>query len=709
MVVRTAPLFPLGDQTRSYPGSVNVDLSHPGRVSPAFDHAALSGSTNVLHYFGAPFVETTDADGNPIAFAFANLTVWKIQNGAIAVDNTFSSGGVIQGLLMVDNGSGTRVLMATFGTGGPTGTAGNATRDMSTGTWTSNTGATKLTAYSIAASADQLAAATGSTSTGRTATIERKIAICPIGSDPTLAASWSTAQAVWNDPTWQINAIAVYEERFCVGGPIGFFIRDQQEGRWKNMTNHVRPHGVNGKVTVAGENCVWYATQTELFRFDGRLMHVETPFRGMERPRDMPQGRVTLLVDNGDRGLAVLETWPDIIEGKHAADAGLRVFKEDGGVITELTSSCLDGSMATAASMASWGATTTDYLVFGFPRPLAVLGVRVLTTAVANTATQSFTAPETLNGSGSWVGLGSIRDATILSVAGKSLQVTGFPASSGESIIGWDEIDGIDQSGVDTYNGIGGLYWYRVASATATGMTASGTPGFHEAFAVEARPGLPHEGLLSQSTNFTGLFRSGGVTRVLEFIRQGGRIIWQDKYHLVTGGGVFCGGLTASPAAGGNNSGRDFVLLGRFAQMYVMEGRTRDATQQKFARLAQITSSEPAPMLAVYNVTPHVDSTSRLSKVRARGVFVQEDDAIQCVIQTDEWKVYNLGVKYGSNAEWDASGVGELWRMHVFLILKDTTQLDPAAPWWGFMEYDCEATGRPPHQAKSFPTGKEAV
>ena len=204
---------------------------------------------------------------------------------------------------------------------------------------------------------------------------------------------------MWNDPTWQINGIAVYEDRFCIGGPLGFFIRDQQEGRFKNMTPHVKPHGVNGKLCVSGENCVWFGTQTELFRFDGRQMWDETPFRGMENPRDMPQGRVTMLADKGNRGLAVLECWPDILEGKHAADAGVRVFKEDGGVITELTSTVLDNDMSTAGDMAAWGTTTTDYLVFGSPFKLECLGVRVLLTASANTATQSFTAPQTLNGS----------------------------------------------------------------------------------------------------------------------------------------------------------------------------------------------------------------------------------------------------------------------------------------------------------------------
>jgi hypothetical protein len=703
------PLFPLGDQLKSYPGSVNVDLSHPGRIAPAFDHAPLSGSADVLHYFSSQFVETTDANGNPIAFAAANLTVWKIQNGTISVDTTFSSGGVIQDIQMVDNGTGTRVLMVVFGIGGPTGTAGNATRNMTSGAWTNNAGVTFLLAYHLRSCSDQLGAATGSAGTGRAALIERKFAICPSTSDPTLAASWSTAQPVWDDPTWQINGVAAFEDRFCIGGPPGFFIRDQQEGRWKNMTQHVRPHGVNGKLTVAGENCVWFGTRTELFQFDGRQMWDRTPFRDIERPRDMPQGRVTMLVDNGNRGVAVLECWPDILEGVHAANAGLRVFKEVNAVITELTSSVLDSDMSTQGSMSGWGATT-DYLVFGFPRPLESLGVRVLLTASANTATQSFTAPQCLNGAGSWVSLGTIRDASVLSVAGKSLQVTGFPASAGESVINWDAIDGISKAGSDTYNGISGMYWYRVTKATGNAMTASGTAGITEAFCVVARPGLPNSGLLTQSTNFTPRFRAGGISRVLEFIRQGGNIIWQDKYHLDTGGGVFCGGFTASPMAGGDNSGPRFVLLGRFRQMYVMEGKARDATQQKYARLAQITATEPAPILAVYNLMlGDPEHLRTLKTVTARGVFVQESDAIQLVVQADENIVYDLGVRYGTQAEWDCSKVGEFWRCHLFFVLKDTTQFDPATPYWQFFSADAQDTTSSPYKALSFPVGVERV
>ena len=708
------PLFPLANQHVSYPGSINVDLSHEGRVSPAFDHADLTGTADVLHYFGAQYISTQDADGNPIDFAFANKTVWKIQNGSISADTTFSSGGVIQDLCMVDNGTGTRVLMAVFGPAGPTATAGNATRDMSTGTWTNNTGADKLTAYFLRSSSDQLGAATGSTSQGRTATVERKFAICVIGSDPTLAASWSTAQAVDIDPTYQINNIATFEDRWCIGMPQGFFVRDQQEGRFKNMTPHVKAHGVNGKLTVAGENCVWYGTRAELFQFDGRQMIDRTPFRGMERPRDMPQGRVTALADNGDRGLAVLEVFPDILEGKHAADAGLRVFKEDGGVITELTSSVLDGSMATQGSMSGWGQTTTDYLVFGFPRPLAALGARVLLAASANTATQSFTTPETLNGAGTWTGLGSIRDGTILSVAGKSLQVTGFPASSGDAFISWTAIDHYTTAQRDTYNSISGLYWYRVRSATTTGMTASGTAGITEAFAVVARPGLPSSGLLAASTNWTGAFREGRVQRVLEFIREGNRVIWQDKYHLDNGGGSFCVGWHAGPSVNGSNSGPFFVILGRFAQKYIMEGKTRDATQQKYARLVQVTTTEPAPILSIYNL--QLGDGRKLTKLRevyAGSVFVQPTDKIQLFVQVDDWKVYDLGVRHGSHAKWtiDERTFGPFWRCHLFFVLSDATQFDPATPYWTNFMADHEDVGLEYRvfQQAAFPTAAEAV
>lgn len=710
------PLFPVADQLKSFPGSMNVDLSHPGRVSPAVDQNTLTGTADKLHYFSSQFIETQDADGNPIAFAAANKTVWKIQNGTISADTTFAD--VVQDIQMISQtvaGVESRVLMAVFGTGATVN--GNATRNMTTGAWTTNTGATMFTGFLLRSNSDQLGAATGTAGTGRASLVERKFAICPIGSDVTLAASWSTGQAVWNDPTYQINGCAVFEERFCIGGPPGFFIRDQQEGRWKNMTNHVRPHGVNGKLTVSGENCVWFGTRTELWRFDGRDMWDETPFRDIEKPRDMPQGRVTLLVDNGDRGLAVLECWSRILEGKHAQDAGLRVFREDAGVIVELTANVLDSDMSTQGSMAGWG-DTTDYLVFGFPRPLESLGVRVLLAASANTATQSFTAPQTLNGAGAWTSLGSIRDASILSTAGKSLQVTGFPASSGESVVGWDGIDGISKSGADTYNGItldrgvSGtvMYWYRVTKATAAAFTASGTPGITEAFVVPARPGLLNTGLLGQSTNFTPRFRAGGITRILEFTRERGRIVWQDKYHVHSGGGIYCGGFTQSPMAGGSNAGPSFVWLGRFAQGYIMEGRERDATQQVNARLCQPTTTEPAPILSVYNLMlGNPNSLTQLQKVRARGVFVQENDAIQLIAQVDEWKQYDLGVKCGTHAEWDCSKLGEFWRCHLFFVLKDTTQFDPAAPYWSFFEAEHVDTGKPPYQAKSFPTGVEAV
>jgi hypothetical protein len=314
--------------------------------------------------------------------------------------------------------------------------------------------------------------------------------------------------------------------------------------------------------------------------------------------------------------------------------------------------------------------------------------------------------------------LGSIVDGSILSVAGVSLAVTGFPASSGQSIIGWTGIDGFKVSGLEASAPAGfsgaNLYWYRVSNAAATtGMTA-GTL-INEAFAVVARPGLPDSGLLSQSTNFTNRMRAGGITRVLEGKRRGGRIIWSDKYSLHTLGGVNCGGWTQSPSVGGGNSGQTFILLGRFRQFQCWENTNRDSTQAKYARLVQSgQTTEPAPVIAIYNVLMgKPNQLTRLHKVWAAGLFIQPTDAIQLVIQVDEWKVYDCGVRYGTHALWDLEGdaIGPFWRAHYFFILKDATQFDPASPYWISLLAEYSDSGVPYDvtQQAAFPSGSEAV
>jgi len=415
------PFFPFENQDIAYPLSMQLDLTQPGKAIPAFDMGELSGSADMLHYVTAAIV-TKAPNGNPRTYFSCNKSVFYEEGGVRTTDQTFAD--TIQGMAIVDNGSGTPVLLVTFGTSASVN--GNAVRSLSTDTtpWTTNTGATKMQAWGLKTAGPNLYANTGAGASGtnlaRTVLGDNQVSICPPDSDPTLAATWSIGEPV-GPPEWGLTGMAAHQGRIVVARPDGFWIRDRQDKEFINKMDRIQEfsaHGANGKGMFAGENCVWYPTHDgRLYRFDGYSMQDETPMRDLELPRDMKLGRVESGVDLGGHGLVVLSTGSEQLDGKHAADGiGLRVFKEDGGVITELTSSVCDGKLTTGGSMASWGAATTDYLVFGSRVKLAALGVRV--TRSPNAAVQSFTQPECLNGAGAWTSLGTIKDGSVLGTSG---------------------------------------------------------------------------------------------------------------------------------------------------------------------------------------------------------------------------------------------------------------------------------------------------
>lgn len=697
-----SPLFPLGNQNASFLGSMNLDFSATGKVTPVYNHAQLSGSANLLHYPIAKSIVTKDTDGNPIVFFAANKTVYAIRNGTITADKTFST-DVIQDLCMIDNGSGTKLLMAVFGNGSTIN--GNATRDMTVdvggAAWTTNTGATMLTAFFVTRVGPHYYAVTGSAGQGRTGLGEWKVAICPFDqTNKHLAASWSTAEPV-GEPNWQINGIAAYRDKLCVGKPDGFWIRDQKEKAFINLAERLAlfaAHGVNGKVIVAGENCVWYGTyDRKLYRFDGHDLHDETPFREIEKPRDVILGRVEALVDRGETGYAVLGCWSDFLNGKHFGRIGGRVFKEtNAGVITELTSSVTDGSLATGGSMNAWGgagAAGSWRLVIGSPVRLESWGVRV--TRKPNAAVQSFSTPETLNGSAAWVSLGSIVDGSILGTTGVSLALTGFPAGAGESILGWDGIDGFQLAQLDTYNGVSGLYWYSVKNVTTTAMTA--TTEIDEVFAIPARAGLPNSGVLTQSTNFTNRFRAGGLSVILEFRREGGRIVWYPKYTIHTLGGVFSLALTPGPMAI-SNSGSNLIVLGRFTQWVCAESPTADPSSANHPDLAIGSTTVAMPILCVRNLRlGDSRKLTKVSEIAVNGVFMQPTDQLGLVVQADEWKQFSFLTKRGVPAVWDVKdgGFGDHHVTHVWLPWKlDSALVRPKAPYIAIATIEHDDSGQ---------------
>lgn len=691
------PFFPFENQDIAYPLSMNVDLTQPGKVLPAFDMGELAGSGDMLHY-PSPGIVTKAPSGNPRTYFSCNRSVFYEEGGVRTTDQTFAD--AIQGMAIVDNGSGTPVLLVTFGTGTVN---GNAVRSLSTDTtpWTTNTGATKMTAWFLKTAGPNLYANTGAGASGtelaRTVLGDNQVSICPPDSDPTLAATYSIGEPV-GPPEWGLTGMAAHQGRIVVARPDGFWIRDRQDKEFINKLDRIpgfSPHGANGKGMFEGEGGTWYPTYDgRLYRFDGYSMYDETPMRDLELPRDMKLGRVESGVDLGGHGLVVLSSGSENLDGKHAADAiGLRVFKEDGGVITELTSSVCDGKLTTGGAMGAWGAATTDYLVFGSRVKLGALGVRV--TRSANAAVQSFTQPECLNGAGAWTSLGTIRDGSVLGTSGVSLALTGFPASAGESLIGWTALNGWDLAELDTYNGISGLYWYRVRSATTTGMTA-GTE-IDEVFVVVARPPLPNEGILAASNNYTGRDREGLLTRVLEFRREGGRIKWSQRYNVPAFGGVT--GIAVTPAPGTiSNSGSRVLLLGRFSQWQIAESRSRDASTTRHARCVQFASDTPGAMLAAVGLRLGDPRTlTRLGRVQWVRKYAQPEDRVQLVVIADNRHVWNAGVRRGTPAVWDltAAPLGPAWEWDLYVLQDDNAQTDAVAPYGVLGLVEHEDVGQP--------------
>ena len=701
MPVRSEFLYPLpvGDD-RAFPGSGNIILSEPGKVQLSFDNADISGSDDLLHYPTA-FIHTKAPNGNPRIYFSANKTVYRIEGGVRTVDTTFAD--VIQHMAIVNTGAtpyATEVLGVVFGDSVPSVTNANAYRSLSTDTtpWTTNTNtASKTTAFFLERVGPHLYGATGSLASGanvaKTALGEHQVAICPFSADWTDATAWSSPEPV-GGPEWPVTNMIGWQGIITVQKGDGFYFRDRLAKQFINAAERLEDflaHATNGKGSVAGENCVWYPTNDrKLYKFQDGYLYDATPFRRQELARDVVVGRITAMVDRGATVQAIEDAWGDRIFGRHAAALGVRVFKEtNAGVITELTTDVTDDDLTTpaTANMNAWGgAGAAGSWRFVVGSPFKLEGVIPMTPVAPNSAVQSLGTPETLDGSGVWTSLGSVIDATILGVTGVSLALTAFPPSASEPILSWTAIDAWHISGLDTYNGIGGLYWYSWKNVTTTAMTATAT--IAELGVIPGRPGLPNSdrGILTQAINFTNRVRAGaGISRLLEMTRANGREEWAVRGLLYTLGGVTKIGWMSGPTGSISSSGPSLVVLGRFKQKFVAESPTRDPSQSRAPRPVKWTTSTPGSLWRVAKI--RLGDARKLSKflrIGLKGRYVQPGDKVQLFLQSDEESVWDAGVLRGSPAIWDLRGapLGPAEEYEVFLVFQPASQTLLVAPYW---------------------------
>lgn len=619
--------FPLqsgdGREGVSLLGSHNMEITPEG-ATPAFAFGEVTGSGDKAHYWGSP-TETKAPNGNPRQYAFVNADVWRFEDGALTVDSAFA-GGVVQGLVITDDASTppNERLVAFFGdsVAGSLTLGGHWWRDLqkldSDGTrWTVHNAATALTAFLAQRVGSDTFLVSGSAGQGRCVLGEHKVTKVPSGSFSGLTTLAGPAEPVGLSD-WPIIGQASYRGSPAYGKGTGAFYRNSVDKRYDPMRalSEKLPHGLTCKAMAETENGIAYSDAAgRLFEWNGYSEREITPLKDSRKPKDTQRGRIAWIADRGDVLAVGYAAHQSYIKGPIATALGVRVFTRIAGTWAEITSGVTDGSMITpsVANMNAWGGTATDRLLVISPFPLAGIIPRV--TRNPNAVTNSFTNPQGSNGAAETAGslsidLGTVRDATILGTAARSLVLTGFPPGANEPILGWTSISGFADvlSSAITVTGIAGSpitgFGYEWSPVNTSAMTVTTT--VDEMDFIPARPGLglrDPSGPFTAANDFSSMWGSGMLEEVYFGRRLGfGEYEWSNPYVINTGGGTLVAAWTTAATGTMTNGGQAIVLYGRFGQWVIAEGLTRDPRRQRYPKLCQWGTTTPGPRLTINNM-----------------------------------------------------------------------------------------------------------
>ncbi len=599
-------LFPRKPGLGSYAGALNCDTRTPGKAIPAFDQVVIS-STDRLHH-PIDYIDTTaPSNGHPRGYYGIARTMLRLDNGTETVDETFSS--VIQSMVICDSSgaesiaAGTRVLLCGFGSAA---TPKNAVRNLTTDTtpWTSNTGAGDAQFWGIVrVSNGDLYAVTDA---GVAALTEWRVSRCPFGNDPTLAASWGNGFEV-GGPEWAITGMVPFGESVIVGKPDGLYAYSDLTKRFEPLLDlRASPDPYNGLRMQAVANGVLYPTADGgLFFTDGVSVQEITPYKRVQRPRDVYTGRITSMRDTGQHVYAVQDCWYNTTQRY-----GLKVISYIAGVATDETAAVTNGNLTNGMTLTGYGGAANDRIFIGADVPIEAVHFRITTNE--NTAAAALsgrysnaTTGTALPFTSSFTAFTSIRDGTILDDAGESLKITGFPASASVAAISASDINTYDlmkSTELQFGGSIGTLtkYWMALTiSGTVTAATR-----VDEVEIVIGRPGLPLDdaaGPFQAANDFTNRADAGGLSNILVFDRErtvGGE--WHPLYSVDTGGFVTAMGWhngRIGQASGAQNLGKSLILVGRFKRVAIHESPTRDPSRTTQPILTQFTATEPGATL----------------------------------------------------------------------------------------------------------------
>ena len=709
---QTYPAFPLnagdGREGVSLLGSHNMEIT-PDGATPAFDHGEMTGSSDKAAYWGTP-IETKAPNGNPRQYVFVSDEVWRFEDGALTQDNDFGGGasGFVQGMVITDDAvtPPNQRLVAFFGDSTAyDANQGHYWRNLDTDTtpWTEHAGATALTAFLAQRVGSDVFLVTGSAGQGRCVLGEHKVSKIPAGSFSGVTTLAGPAEPVgFSD--WPIIGQGSYRGSPAYGKGTGAFYRNSVDKRYDPIRalSEKLPHGMNCKVMVDSENGMIYADNAgRLFEYNGYSEREITPLKDSRKPKDTQRGRIAWAADRGDVLAVGYAAWQGFIKGPVAAARGVRVFTKIAGTWAEITSGVTDNSMVTpaAANMNAWGGTATDRLLVISPFPLAGIIPRV--TRNPNAATNSFTNPQGSGGGAETAGslsvdLGTVRDATILGVAARSLVLTGFPPASAEPVLSWTSISSyadvlstaITVTGIATITGFG----YEWSPTNTTAMTITTT--IDEMDFLLGRPGLglrdPSGSPFVAANDFSSMWASGMLEEIYFGRRMGfGEYEWSNPYVLNTGGGTLNAAWTTAASGTMTNGGQALAIYSRFGQFIIAEGATRDPRRQRYPKLCQWGTTKPGPRLTINNMAfRHSDGSladpsipKRIRGVEIDGRDIPPEDFMQVWFDgLDNRPAWLYRTYKGTAPGAIKNAAGRMRRATMHLLYSDTNQTDMWAP-----------------------------
>jgi hypothetical protein len=707
-------VFPIrpGDRS-SYLGSMNVEITADG-ACPSYDHGAMSGSGDKLHYF-VTALEAKGPAGNPRQYSFANDKAYRFEGGTLTEDEDFAD--VVQGAVIMDDDQTppNERLVVFFGTG--TTQDGHEWRDLGTDTtpWNGHAGATAVQAWVAERVGSDVYLVTGSAGQGRTVLGEHKITKVLAGIYDGTVDNVGPAEPVGHSD-WPVISVAGLRDSLVAGKGSGAYYRNNTNLKYEPLRQLQEnlASGLDCNAMAASENGVIYATTDgRLWEYDGRVEREITPIRDSLKPKDTQRGRIEFIADRGDVlavGYAVAQ--PFLI-GPRAAALGVRVFRRTAGTWAEITTDVTDGSYATPASanMNAWGGTATDRLLVISPVPLAAIIPRV--TRAPNAEDNAFTNPQGSGGGAETAGaltvdLGSVIDFTILSAAGRSLVLTGFPPAAAEPLLGWDSLTAnqdVEETTI-TVTGIGDVvgYGYEFSPANTTAMSTTTT--IDEIDVVVGRPGLKlndASGPFVAANDYSSHWASGMLTEIYFGRPLGnGQREWSVPYCVWTkGGGILAAAWTTASTGALTNGGQGLALYGRAVQMIIAEGQTRDPRRTRYPRLCQWMATEPGPRLTINNITfRHGDGSladpsipKRITRVTIAGRDIPPEDLQQVWVDSlDGRPPWKFGEGQGTNpiVISNESQGGAMRRGSLHLLYQDVSQLDEWAPLMEAIEIEWE-------------------